>query len=525
MNCANSLKAGRDKTVDIPLLLVAALAVCLVVARACLQSATIDEADSYLGFSTLPWPSHWYPTSGNHVLNSMIVRLLTKVFGLSHLTFRSGAIIGAVIFIASTYCISVRFIDTAVLRWVLFVSSVFNPFILDYLVASRGYGLALGFLMAAVLMLTSSLVAADTESSTNLYRRCSLASVFVALSFSANFAFAFVDGVVMLVFLMWTWPRRRDRWFAIAAATSLPGLFAITLIAGSTLLHWPKGQLHYGAISLQEMWSSLVSSTLYELNPQVANPLILPLLEALGRVLPDLFYAGLVVLLANVVVSRLSIRGSDPGRLSEVAGYLACVLVISVAAYWLAHRAVGILLPKERTASFFVPISTVLFGVCTGFRGKSRFGSAPHVVGVVILTAAWVYFVGCLRLFYFKEWKFDAETNQAFCALTDATRARGIREVNAVWQYNSTMEFYDLYYNRRPTFHFLVTDVRPPRTDEEAYVLDDENDREFIKQQNLRVVYHGEFSPIVVAIRPLYGPWANADVHQDSLREASQHGR
>jgi hypothetical protein len=90
-------------------------------------------------------------------------------------------------------------------------------------VASRGYGLALGFLMAAVLMLTSSLVAADTESSTDLYRRCSLASVFVALSFSANFAFAFVNGVVMLVFLMWTLPRRRDRWFAVAAAASLPG--------------------------------------------------------------------------------------------------------------------------------------------------------------------------------------------------------------------------------------------------------------------------------------------------------------
>lgn len=153
-NCRDAkVLPGRYKTIDLPLLFVAAFAFTLVVTRAALQSATLDEADSYLGYSALSWPSHWYPTSGNHVLNSTVVRLFTTVFGLSHLTFRSGAIIGAAVFITSAYLLCVILVEAPLIRWPLFLCLVFNPFILDYLVASRGYSLALGFLMGAVLIL------------------------------------------------------------------------------------------------------------------------------------------------------------------------------------------------------------------------------------------------------------------------------------------------------------------------------------------------------------------------------------
>ena len=91
----NGADSGSPYAADRALAVAAGFAMCLVLARANLQSATIDECDTYLTFSALPWPSHWYPSSGNHVLNSIAVRLFTSLFGLSHLTLRSGAIIGA----------------------------------------------------------------------------------------------------------------------------------------------------------------------------------------------------------------------------------------------------------------------------------------------------------------------------------------------------------------------------------------------------------------------------------------------
>lgn len=342
----------------------------------------------------------------------------------------------------------------------------------------------------------------DDQSLKALYQRCSLASVFAALSFSANFAFAYVDATAILVFLSWALLRRRGKWFALATACLLPAILVTTITCGYTLLNWPKGQLYYGATSVQEMWHSLVSSILYELNPQVVNPLILPFLEAIGKVLPWIFYGCSIFLLWNVFATSVSVSEPDIRWRRSVACYLVCVLLLSFAAYWLAHRIFGILLPKERTASSFVPISTLLLGVAAGFRGKSRYGWAPQVIGIATLIIASVYFLGCLRLSYFKEWKFDAETKEAFGALAAVSRQYGIKEVVTEWEYTSAMKFYERYYSLNPTLQYLQMPGRPPRADKQAYVLRDEYDHEFIEQQKLKVVYHGEISDVVVAIRP-----------------------
>ena len=66
-----------------------------LVARAVNQSVTIDEADAYMGYAMPDWPAHFWPSNGNHVLHSALVRLVTSVFGLSHLTLRIPALLGA----------------------------------------------------------------------------------------------------------------------------------------------------------------------------------------------------------------------------------------------------------------------------------------------------------------------------------------------------------------------------------------------------------------------------------------------
>ena len=66
-----------------------------VVARASVQSLTIDEADTYLSWVRPAWPSHWSAYANNHVLNSMLMRLFTSIFGASALTLRLPALIGA----------------------------------------------------------------------------------------------------------------------------------------------------------------------------------------------------------------------------------------------------------------------------------------------------------------------------------------------------------------------------------------------------------------------------------------------
>jgi ABC-type phosphate transport system permease subunit len=75
------------------------------VARATVQSITIDEADSYL--SNVLWSptAHWDPRANNHVLNSMLMRLVTMIFGASAFTIRVPALFGAALYIGAAYCL------------------------------------------------------------------------------------------------------------------------------------------------------------------------------------------------------------------------------------------------------------------------------------------------------------------------------------------------------------------------------------------------------------------------------------
>jgi len=87
---------------NILLAVTAVFALLWAVARAAVQSITIDEADTYLVWVARPNPSHWEAASNNHVLNSLLMRLTTGLFGVSHLSVRAPALLGAALYIAMT---------------------------------------------------------------------------------------------------------------------------------------------------------------------------------------------------------------------------------------------------------------------------------------------------------------------------------------------------------------------------------------------------------------------------------------
>src|SRR4051812_14312489 len=125
--------------------IVAAFAMAWAIARAAIQSITIDEANTYVQFVA----RHlylWY-SANNHILNSTLMYGFTRALGVSQFTVRLPALIGAAFYISASYRLC-RLLRTSLLvQLTLLVCLVFNPFIFDFLVAARGYSLALGFLM------------------------------------------------------------------------------------------------------------------------------------------------------------------------------------------------------------------------------------------------------------------------------------------------------------------------------------------------------------------------------------------
>jgi hypothetical protein len=439
------------------------------VARACVQSITIDEADTYLAWVARPNPSHWEAASNNHVLNSLLMRLFTSVLGVSHLTVRAPALLGAAIYIASVYLLCVQLAPALTLQWPLFVCLVYNPFLFDHLVAARGYALALGFLTAALAL------AANRRPQTST---CAACSVCAALSFAANFSFAFVDAAAIAAIFFWACARTQafQERVRILGACVLPGLLVSVFLSAPGVLHWPKGQLDYGAHSLGQTFRTVAQASLYRPNPQLVNPILLGWIERSSACLLPLLFA---------LAAWQWVRRRNPA-----VHALLAIVAAALAAHCLALAFFHVLLPRDRTAIWLVPLLTLAIGAAaTGRRALT-----------VMLYVMSIYFLLCLRLTYFKEWGFDADVNRVYPVIAWYNHTYGVTDVASSWLYSASLNFYRLQSGRESLDE--IPGSLQPAAGHSLYVLNWAFDEAFLKEQHLRVVYRAPDTDAVVAIRP-----------------------
>jgi hypothetical protein len=475
------------------LTIAAAIAIYLVIARACVQSITIDEADSYLLFAHQSWPAQWYPSSGNHVLNSILMRLITTVFGISELTVRSPAILGAILYIASAFYLAASLATRKLLQLSIFVCLVYNPFVLDYLVAARGYGLAIGCLMAALALIAKMVLSGEATRN-----ECTGVSVFLALSFAANFSFAIANACVLLLFFLWA--ARREKIRPLAISCFVPGFAVAFVLAGSVVWNWPKGQLYFGSQHLSEMWAGLRDTSFDNLNPEIFNPLLLSWLSYLQPVLPYLAALTFFALLITVEIRRWRSRPRFKDELLTLMRLFTGMAILTIFLHWAALRTFHLLLPKDRTALFLVPFLTLALAAALAICCRSKEKDYFRIAGMGVMLLAAIYFIGCIRLEYFKEWKFDADCKHVYWICEDLQRRCGAATFVTNWRYNSPLNFYRTAYGNHWLPEFTGSaDTFPSGKD--VYVMFFPDTQEFMKKEGVQVIYHDDRSDVAVAIR------------------------
>jgi hypothetical protein len=465
------------------------------VARATVQSVTIDEADTYLFFIRRSGPSHWTPGANNHVLNSMLMRLVTSIFGASAITLRVPALIGAALYIGAVYCLVRLISPRRILQWALFLCLVYSPFVMDYLVAARGYSLASAFLLWMVVIAAHHQELDPQERTAELWRTCVLISLCGALSVSANFSFAIADALTALGLFLWICREQRRDYLRILAGFTLPGLAVAYFLVGSVVLSWPKGQFTWGAGSLLQMLRSLVSASLFEPNDYLLNPRLHHYFVHFGRFLYPILAAFVVWRLVLLVWER---------RASPLAMICGLALLAAIGCHEALHLAYGILLPLDRTAMWVVVLFLAMAGALAGPTIESRFGriSGKALTAILVLIAC--YNVGCLRLTYFNEWKYDAAMKDVYAVLSYYNHNYGVSKISTNWRYVGALNCY-----RAMSGHETIEEIpgAPTVVNEyppgyQAYVLYYHSDVDFYKREGLKLVYHDAFTDAAIGIRP-----------------------
>lgn len=490
--------AGRHTLQKYALISVAIFVLAWTGVRAALQSVTMDEAFTYLYFVAKPLHFVWTPGTNNHVLNSLLMWIATRVFGTSSLVVRLPSLLGAALYVFACHFLCRSITDKFSLQLPLLMCLICNPFILDFMVAARGYSLADAFLLVAIAIP----VWRHLTGRISLRTSCALASLALGLSFSANNSFGFADGAAFLCLLTWALRRREGESMArLVGLCALPALFVAALICGYPLSHMRKDEFWWGGHSLRELRQSLVQSSLYQLDPAFSGSRWYKVADFLRPRLPPLL---IVLCSCKLLASEFDgswLQGARIRWLRPFAAALVAIATLSVTASWLAFRFYKLPIPLGRTGIFLVPVCTLLAGVIAAAPARSLAAKwlSRGITGAFICLAC--YFLLCLRLSYFREYKWDADVKDVYSVLTRVNREYGVKDVDVTGLYVHALNYYRVSSKREqfPEFRLEAPELSAGRS---IYVVNEIDSRDFIAEHRLVPIYRGGFSAVIVAVPP-----------------------
>lgn len=344
--------------------------------RAATQGITIDEAYTYTRFVAPPlWKVMTTYDGNHHVLNSLLAKLTCGIFGVSELTLRMPSLAGGLIYLFAARAIVFSVFGT---EWAIAGFSLLslNPFVLDYLIAARGYGLALGFWMTALLFF--------------LRYRWLRAGVSAGLALASNLTLLLPVAALGGMALVESQPKHFGRFVkrVIAPAWLLAVAFWAMPLSRAT-----PDQFYYSTPLMRTAVTSFINLSL-------------------GRITPDVMWViraavslGILVLAGSAAACIAILRSRQRSGLDRLILMNGGAMVVCFTATWLAHVTLGLGYPFTRTGVYW-PVMLSLGGAAL----VERFVRFRALRWTALLLAALcsVQFVREFDPRYFDEWKFDA---------------------------------------------------------------------------------------------------------------------
>lgn len=513
-NAPSDSASGESVSIDRRRLigyLIIGAALALSVARAALQSVTWDEAATFNGFVNLgPYDIRHTFHSNNHTLNSLLVMKSTNWLGLSHLSLRLPALAGGLIYLLACERFVRLSCDSSINYALTLLALATNPLILDFLVASRGYGLAIGFFMAAMVFCRIEIEsgAGRKDGGGNLWRYAAI-SLLCCLSVASNLAFAFANTAVLAVFyaiavIKPSLASLRLKWaLGKTLVLTLPGAWLYWLINPAIFESYNRDTLFYGVDSWRKVYRSLSESLFRDLNPLIVKEQWRDaLVESADYLVELLALIGLlyaVVALAPRLLRRF--RGKDSLDKTSMSWlFVASVFLLTLALHQIAWSKFDILLPLDRTGLFLVVLAILLICLSVeGLAGDTRTRRALAIVGRAGLLMLVVYFAACLRTDYFHIWKYGAGSRDMYKLALDYSRRHGINDVGVDWLFDPTFKFYRRFYGdgASPDFSFIWPGN--PTPSKQLYVLPENSP--LIGSEGLTIIFRHPLSKASLAAR------------------------
>ncbi len=406
------------------MLIAVALGVLLYVHfRAAVLALTYDECWSFMGYARSPLKEivlNTYPAANNHILNTLLIKLSGFAFGSSEYAIRLPVLLAHTAYIFVTWLLLKRFFPRILLP--AFILLNLQPYLLDYFVAARGYGLAIFFLVLSIYFIFS-------YQEKPRFKYLFIASFSICLAAYSNFTYILlIITIVSIAFLLML----EHKMLSLKSflALFIPPLCFIPLLFIPVKQLVKAGELYYGGQTgfWEDTVMTLSRSFLYH---SLNNSLV-------EKLLPVLFLAFVLTGL-----TLLYNKSKQNNWRADKNWILLLLLLLPAAGSTLQHYIFDKPYLIDRTALFFIPVSLLLvISVLNELEANNTNGILIKVKYFLAILAV-VLFVKSFNFHSLVDFKEHADTRQM---LTDLTRLKEADENDIILgksvYMNATINYY-----------------------------------------------------------------------------------
>lgn len=503
---------GKSYRVSAQALLVFLFAVCVY--RAFTQSIVYDEALTWQLYILGPASNIFRVFEANHhFLNSLLARLSTAVFGVSEWSMRLPALAGAAVYFTACYRLARTAFGDGFTMLLAVALATLNPLVLDFMVAARGYGLALALWMWSAALLLEAFSQQSSKPS-----QMAAAGVTAALSVTANLTFVLPAATLAGFTLYFAHNRssstaavpevtknavarrqahssRKKRkaaptpqltkpgaapwiWFALGAAAIAILFFVIAPVDQMRSEHF-----YTGASTIRASLHSFASFSLEHSGPLRDQPWLRYWSDAVAFVIAPLAVA------AGLILGLL--------RRNLLLMLTAGTVVFSAVASLLIHVLADKPYPSDRTGIYFLPlVALILVGLAYAWRGQGPWrvaSMAAYTVAVLLI----LHFATEFNTRKFLVWEYDADTKAMsdYLAAHRPQRQEVVR-VGGSWQLQQSLTYYAV------TRNWTWVELRKgePVAGLDFYALTPWDRNKVEQELGLKEVYRGPVSGSALAV-------------------------
>lgn len=419
-----------------------------IVLRASVLSITHDEAITIIFQGTKSYLNIFLYNEGsqpnNHLINSLLVRLVISYLGYNEFFIRIAGLIGGFLYIIFAYKLSIKLFSRTLLFALSLALLILNPYILDFFSLARGYSLSLGFLIISLLFFFNGYEDKDPNEALRDKIR---AFIFMSLSVISNLSFLnvflslFCTYIIIEVVVAYP-VFKQTLSFNLLKDKFKKELFYILIITLSlaSLIYRPLSKISrakqfYGGNSgfWHDTVTSLINASLYNKGYFIFVNIVTIIILAL--------------LLINVIINLIHKKSIDSCDRELII--ISSIITLTALSVIIQNILLGTPFMLSRTAIYFIPLFTLfVFILWKSILNNSffKFKIVPHLFLIFCGIFFLFHYISCLNLSHTYDWQYDASTkaamNQFFKKSSDLKSGKDQITIGATWFLVPSIDYY-----------------------------------------------------------------------------------